>query len=588
MSGSATIDGVTIVLAGNAVAVAPSLVDAANQGPLGVSNAAAALGAAQAAAAVASAAVPTSAITGAAAQIVATPATAAGVAAPLTMTTKHLQPAVGGTDFSAGSVTAAGATSPITLGAAVAGDGTSLGPNSGGLLEVKYAASGFTAAASAAAPVQSVAGRSGAVTLGVKDINGGNYSAGTVLPAGATTARTLGAMAGDVENFYSHGGVDGASDNKAAIDATLAAAASSGRSPWFPAGTINTSGNHTVLAGTSPILAHGTNFSGGGASGDCFIFASGSHTSGHTIGSIGSFQGAAIRLQDAALVGITVDQIGGCGVGVSLNVVSGSVIDNTVSFTTIYSTGIAIEYLSTLTNALWQGNVVRGNFITQCGKAGYFDFPSGDPNCDLNYFWIAAVDGLNGVSTGVNGSGFSASSGGGTPTQTSIIIPGFFGNITGPAILCGNAVYAEVSLQGLFSASQFQAATIGTVIKNIYGRSNFNSPVAAVTAPTDISSFNGGVPLVTMEQAISIALPALAAGATADFYVFHMFTTGYTQMFSAQPRFTQEVVFTAIEDISIFGGVDGNTAPNCVHIRVLAIAATVARTEVFSLRYAGG
>jgi hypothetical protein len=413
-------------------------------------------------------------------------------------------------------------------------------------------------------------------------------SNGALLANGATTARSLAAMGADVENFYSYGGIDGDADNTAAINATIAASVASGRSAWFPANTINTTGNHKIPAGTPPILAVGTNFQGNGTSNDCFIFESGSHQIGHAIGAIGVFNGAGLRLQDCSFLGVTVGNIGACGVGVCFNVVSGSVLNCNVNFQTLYSSSIAVEYLSTVSNAVFQGNVVNGNFINGCGKAVYFNLASSDNACNLNYFWVSAIDGLNGVSSGVNGSGFSCASGGGQPTQTTIQVPGFFGNITGPAFAIGNVNICEFSLQGSFTAFQFQTPVVATVYKNIYDRSSQQAIIPAVTACTDAASFNGGQPLFTMEQIFSITVPALAAGATADFYVFHAFTIGYTQMFDAVPRFSQPLILSCVEDISVYAGVDGNVAANCVHIRVTAAAAVAASTHNLSLKYAGG
>jgi hypothetical protein len=395
-------------------------------------------------------------------------------------------------------------------------------------------------------------------------------------------------MASDVENFYSYGGIDGAADNTAAINATIAASVASGRSAWFPANQINTTGNHKIPAGTPPILASGTNFEGNGTSNDCFIFESGSHRIGHAIGAIGLFNGAALRLQDCAFVGVTVTSIGGCGIGVCFNIVSGSVLDCNVYVQTIFSTQNAIEFLSTTSSGAFQGNVFKSNFIVGCGKVGYFDFPAALQSCNLNYFWISAVDCLNGVSNGVNGSGFSCAAGGGFPNQTTIKIPGNFGNITGPAFAIGDNHLIEFSLQGPFTASQFQTPNVGTVYKNIYKRSNQQTIIPAVTASTDAASFNGGQPLFTMEQIISITVPALSAGEIADFYVFHAFTSGNTQMFDAVPRFSQPLILSCVEDISAFAGVDGKIAANCVHIRVTAAAAVTASTHNLSLKYAGG
>jgi hypothetical protein len=402
-----------------------------------------------------------------------------------------------------------------------------------------------------------------------------------VLASGATTARSLAAMAGDVENFYSYGGINGATDNTAAVNATIAASIASGKSAWFPPNQINTQGNHLLPAGIAPILATGTGFNGNGSANDCFVFEAGSHNVGHIIGGIRSFLGSGIRLQDCAFVGVNVGNIGGCGVGVCFNAVDGGVLDNNVNFQTIYSSQIAIEYLSNLSNGTFQGNVVKGNFINGCGKAGYFNLASTDNSCDLNYFWIAAIDGLNGVSIGTNGSGFSYASGGGEPSQITVKVPGFFGNITGPAFMLGNNCLAEFSLQGTFQGSQFQSYVVGSVYKNIYARSNGTSQVSAITE-INLSLFNGGVPLFTMEQEISLPVPAMTAGQIEYFYVFHAFAVGYTQMYSLSPKFSQALVITDCEDVSLTDGL------YCVRIGVAAITSITAGNQIASLRYAGG
>ncbi len=83
----------------------------------------------------------------------------------------------------------------------------------------------------------------------------------------------------------------------------------------------------------------------------------------------------------------------------------------------------------------------------------------------------------------------------------------------------------------------------------------------------------------------TLSVPGLSAGQMVDFYVYHPFACGYTEMFRANPRFNQPLVILAVEDESIFPGVDGQQVNHQVHIRLLAIGNVTNSTQHIDVLY---
>lgn len=164
-------------------------------------------------------------------------------------------------------------------------------------------------------------------------------------------------------------------------------------------------------------------------------------------------------------------------------------------------------------------------------------------------------------------------------------MPGFFGGFTGLWIASGNVCRFRISVEGNSTYSQWSLTGVGVVVKNIYNYTNAESPVAAATSSNQAVIWNGGIPYSFKQLTISVAVSALTSGQTIDFYIYHPFTCGYTQMFRGNSRFTQPIVVQTIEDESIQAGSDGHIVDNQIHIRLLAVGNVSASTQYIDIGY---
>jgi len=79
------------------------------------------------------------------------------------------------------------------------------------------------------------------------------------------------------------------------------------------------------------------------------------------------------------------------------------------------------------------------------------------------------------------------------------------------------------------------------------------------------------------------AAGALGAGTIKDYYLYHTFLTGQSNFVWVQPQFSQPITILAVEDETVYAGVDGNgPIVGQVHIRLLFNAAVtyVAQTAI--------
>jgi hypothetical protein len=144
----------------------------------------------------------------------------------------------------------------------------------------------------------------------------------------------------------------------------------------------------------------------------------------------------------------------------------------------------------------------------------------------------------------------------------------------GPSINNGGAATA-----GLPDDNFNQIRMNGTTNRALLGlgsewaQSSASSIIAGTTANKRSSQIQQvGAPFIPIE----LAIPSLAANATADFYVYHQATTG-NNTFDFIPQTTLPLLFNIIEDESVAAGVTGvGPHPNEIHIRAYAIAAVSA------------
>jgi hypothetical protein len=349
---------------------------------------------------------------------------------------------------------------------------------------------------------------------------------------------------------------------------------------YLPSGTYNLSSSVTLGIGDYDCDT-GAIIQSNGAPGDAILLASGNWGGRRVIlpDIVGFTSGAALHVVGAAQAYIYVANISSC--------LSGILIESTTTQQTVNDTfefwGIgagvtyAIHFKAADSTHILQGHLIRGNFINGNKVGIYLDAPNGStPAWQSNIIDVPSIDGDGAPGTYgiycpnsalVNGISFRCAA--------------FFGGFTSGYVIMSNAngVNFELYFASTPTASQMTVVGNNNTIVNTNERVETPLNAQAITAATasgSQSTFNGGALLVYNRTRILLPVPALTAGQTADFYIYHAFTTGYTNNVRVTPRYSAPFVVVAVEDESVVAGVDGLTSANQVHIRILATGSVAA------------
>lgn len=389
----------------------------------------------------------------------------------------------------------------------------------------------------------------------------------------------LSAAAGEVNPIWWGADRTGTIDSSPAFAACTSCASAAKLPIRIPSGSYLLSQTWVLNANIPMTKNDGAQISASGAA-DGIQFSAGNYArSTYHLPTIVGFSGAGLHfLPGSNLVHARLGNIADCGDGILLetNATETSTLDNWVEFEAINTCTNGVHMKCTDSNQVQQGNVIRGNFITGVTNGLYFDTPAGtSPNWNINIFQIDAIDcGQVANSRGIYGPN-------GIPPACVFSIRSFLGGFTISAVegTSNESIY-QVNIQTTIN-NWWKLSGEGNVVQN-YGQPWQGvltaAPIQAVTASGDQAGFNGAKLLTANRTFIGLPVPALAAGATADFYVYHAFTQGYSNQVQLVPMFSQPIAVLAVEDESIQPGVDGNTSANQIHIRVIALAATIAQT----------
>jgi len=315
-----------------------------------------------------------------------------------------------------------------------------------------------------------------------------------------------------------------------------------------------------------------------------------------------------VRLSGVAVMNLYVGMCTQGNVGISLETVDASLseintLDNNIffQFMSEMEYGVRVSSYAPLPRFM-QGNVVLGNFITDCQHAIDFYATSPDDNITINTIEVAAIDGARRPgATGISMSGVQSFGSGGHTFRVPTFFGGFdetvpYSYIQFPSFV--NQFYIRVAAPLLDYLPLVTLSKGGAlpylggnklVFTTTFGYPTLNlAPVEAATVP-EPSSFNGGSSLSVNTLRLSCALGRLHPGESQDFYFYTALLDGYTNNLQATVTDSGGLpVAVAIEDESLYPGSDGLTGPGQVHIRLWALAETKGATVVLNVVINGG
>ncbi len=394
----------------------------------------------------------------------------------------------------------------------------------------------------------------------------------------------------------------------AAVQAAIDAAATSGRGAvYLPSGTYSFTEVVTVTSKVTIISAADATIEiADGVDG--FLFRGYNGDGQQVVLPTLSGGNRQVRLSGVAVMNLFVGLCTGGTVGISLETVPASVspidtLDNNVFFQFISNMDYGVQFVSTAPlPRFMQGNVVTGNFITDCLHAVDFNASSVDDNITINIVEIAAIDGASRAgATGISMSGVTSFGSGGHTFK----IPSFFGGfdetvpysyIQFPSFV--NQFYIRVAAALLDYLPLVTLSANGAlpylgsnklVFSTTFGYPTLNAePIAAVPTPTP-GDFNGGQSISVNTLRLACEVGALAAGEAQDFYFYTALLDGYTNNIQVTAEDDGGVPFTiSVQDESLFPGSDGKTGPGQVHIRLRTPVATEGATVVLNVVINGG
>lgn len=272
-----------------------------------------------------------------------------------------------------------------------------------------------------------------------------------------------------------------------------------------------------------------------------------------------------LLLKGASLANIFVSNIALStnGLVLEINNTNKTCADNVISFNTINGNAeaaIKFSHLATTTSGtLFQGNQIKGNFITS-SKYGVYFYDVNNGGLGSNLTWddtevnVYAIDPAN-----LTGSiGFYANAN--FPAARCILsAKGFFDAMDDAYIKgsCLPGIIFEISNSGVWDYTKFKQAGPCRIINfsssqgNIWG---VNPIPAMTTTYNTLSSFNGGVPLTVNRNLLSFTLAApLAAGGSAQFYFYHIACVNYSPKVTAEPLWTALMYVTSCNECSTAG-----------------------------------
>ena len=451
-------------------------------------------------------------------------------------------------------------------------------------------------------------GNSGATTQDVMNVSNagvvsfpqglGNISNSTAIATGSTTARSLANRFADMVNVKDFGAVgDNITDDTTAIQNAINYATSVSSDIYFPKGTFKTTGINLTCGcscNSGAVIINPTNATTtvrippGNYTGRAFYIPQ----------IAGGLNG--LLIDGASLAVIYLTNISNVVNGLHLQVSNSgnTTVDNDIYFNTINNcSGSAIKFswLTTSLTGVFQGNIIRGNFIITV-KYGihFYDANNGALGplyWDDTIIDVAAIDNTPTYSGNIGIYGEPNL----PPSRFLVKAENFFGGMD--RCIVGGSQWSRFYLgfdQANLDYSDFAIAGKGVTIINTAEPFDWNPTfntqwIPLTTSVNTRSSFNGGITPNRNRFGVSVTIPVggWTSGTEQTFFAYHAFLTNYLPEIKVEPLFTDSnlSVLWAIENSTTgLGSPSGDTPyPNQIAIRFKAIGNVPAGTYTMFL-----
>jgi hypothetical protein len=453
-------------------------------------------------------------------------------------------------------------------------------------------------------------GNSGATTQDVMNVSNagvvsfpqglGNISNSTVLATGSTTARSLANRFSDPVNIKDFGAIgNNIADDTAAIQAAIDYAFSIGSSIYFPSGNFRTVSGIILKCGctcnTGAIIT-------AGASINTVTIPAGNYTATSAFylpQIVGGANG--LVLDGAALATIHISNIALAANGLVLQISDTNKVcaDNNINFNTINGcsgAGIKFNHLATtISGTLFQGNIIKGNFILGTKYAIHF-YDVNNGSLGLNLTWddtlieVGAIDPATTGSIGIYGEPQLP------PRAFTVKCETFFDGCDVAYIKgSGNGGLYRLSFAGQLDYAKNQLNGISNQIINVgtgwAQAAMVSGIVPAIPLNTTINSrstFNGGISLFANRTWLQFTVPAggWTAGTSQFLCCYHALTTYYQPVVRFEPYWFQPmyIQYACENSTPGIGGPGGELPePNQIILRILTTGTVPAGDYLLAL-----
>ncbi len=309
-----------------------------------------------------------------------------------------------------------------------------------------------------------------------------------------------------------------------------------------------------------------------------------------------------VRLSGVSTVNLFVGACQAGEVGISIESVAKSVsttstLDNNVGFQFISNCTYGIQFTSDA--GVMQGNIVTGNFITDCLHAVDFYRTTSSAVVSINVVDIAAIDGAKrSGATGLSMSGVAsgANTGGSTFSFRSFFagfdetVPYSYINFPSTAASSWNTITAWLGSMNTGTSSldliNFPGAGNRFINQGIKAWPRLDAaPLAAVPDSPSLSAYSGGLPPPANNLRVSCAVGALTANAYQDFYIYSPLVNGYTGNVHAWVVQDGGYPFSVTaEDQSAVAGTTSAVQRGLVHLRLRSPIPTQPTTVILDVQ----
>lgn len=309
-----------------------------------------------------------------------------------------------------------------------------------------------------------------------------------------------------------------------------------------------------------------------------------------------------VRLSGVSTMNLFVGACQEGEVGISIESVAKSVsmtstLDNNIGFQFISKCTYGVQFTSDA--GVMQGNVVTGNFITDCLHAVDFYRTTSSAVVSINVVDIAAIDGAKrSGATGLSMSGVAsgANTGGSTFSFRSFFagfdetVPYSYINFPSTAASSWNTITAWLGSMNTGTSSldliNFPGAGNRFINQGIKAWPRLDeAPLAAVPDSPSLSAFSGGLPPPANDLRISCAVGALTANGYQDFYIYSPLVNGYTGNVHAWVVQDGGYPFSVTaEDQSVVAGTTSVVQRGLVHLRLRSPIPTQPTTVILHVQ----